>query len=50
MSLAPLISSAADSVTTLVAEPALDIKREAPAPCADFEVHRLCEHLLGTGT
>ncbi|GHJ44097.1 TIGR03086 family protein [Catellatospora sp. TT07R-123] len=48
MSISELISRAAGTVTELVAEPGRLGPRDGRTPCADFDVHELCEHLLNS--
>jgi uncharacterized protein (TIGR03086 family) len=46
--LADQLTRAARHLQAHVTERELAGKRERPTPCARFDVHRLCEHLLGT--
>ncbi|WP_406176649.1 TIGR03086 family metal-binding protein [Streptomyces sp. NBC_00996] len=45
--LADQLARAARNLQAYTEQPALTGKRELPTPCADFDVHRLSEHLLG---
>ncbi|MFE2828105.1 TIGR03086 family metal-binding protein [Streptomyces sp. NPDC059271] len=46
--LAGQLARAARTLQEHAGQEALNGKRELPTPCADFDVHRLSEHLLGT--
>jgi uncharacterized protein (TIGR03086 family) len=46
--LADQLARAARNLQAHTRQPALTGKRELPTPCADFTVHQLSEHLLGT--
>ncbi|MFE9436743.1 hypothetical protein [Streptomyces sp. NPDC006640] len=46
--LAGQLARAARTLQDHAGQHALDGKRELPTPCADFDVHLLSEHLLGT--
>ncbi|WP_051943857.1 TIGR03086 family metal-binding protein [Streptacidiphilus rugosus] len=46
--LADQLTRAARNLLAHATERELNGKRELPTPCAEFDVHRLCEHLLGT--
>jgi uncharacterized protein (TIGR03086 family) len=46
--LADQLTRAARNLQAHTAERELAGKRERPTPCTRFDVHRLCEHLLGT--
>ncbi|MFF3611782.1 TIGR03086 family metal-binding protein [Streptomyces sp. NPDC002580] len=46
--LADQVARAARYLRPHIQRSALEGKRELPTPCADFDVHRLSEHLLGS--
>ncbi|MEZ0069075.1 uncharacterized protein (TIGR03086 family) [Streptacidiphilus sp. MAP12-20] len=46
--LADQLTRAARNLLAHATERELNGKRELPTPCAEFNVHQLCEHLLGT--
>ncbi|MDI1461571.1 TIGR03086 family metal-binding protein [Catellatospora sp. KI3] len=48
MTIDKLITKAAGTVTGVLTESALSGLREAPTPCADYDVHGLCQHMLGS--